>query len=572
MMSTLTNCFLTVLNMSYTACFVIAAVLLARLMLNWLRAPKIFSYALWAVVLFRLLCPISFASEISPLPSTEIISPQIVEEVRPQIHSGFAAIDQPLNTYWQANYYEGVSRPAGQMQHWAGLLAGVWLAGIGLLLGQSLLAWRRLRRGLEQAEPLPEAGGNIWQAAGLPTAFVLGLLRPQIYLPAELSPSQRRYVLLHEQAHLRRGDHLLKLLAFAALLLHWFNPLVWLAFRLGVQDMEMACDEAVLRRLNANSRLDYSAALLAAATNGGQPTPAPLAFSEGNVKSRIKNAASYRKPALWVILAGLLLVLALFGWLAANPKQPTSQADTVETLAYYFMNNHIDELNFVVTDSKITRLEQVAEFDNLLADCPVQVWALEYRLKPEDMSKVTLMDFVQQDGWIVESYDLGRHLVVILQETEQPRLLEMYGLEYTTGATTDLSQLAGLESAVRQRLEQQGLLPAESWPGPHAVAEFSLSDGELCRLLLSQPAKQGADGIWCVERWQQQNGYLHYVYPQADVTAQEYYDELQTQCDDGHQPWRLDALEVARQFVRQDLGQSGELTLLEAPSLADFYN
>ena len=165
MTSPLINYFFTILNMSYTACFVVGAVLLARLLLNWLHAPKIFSYALWAVVLFRLLCPISFESALSPLPSAEVISPQVVEQRVPQIHSGIALIDEPLNAHWQNSYYEGVTQPASQMQHWAGLAAGVWLAG-------------------------------------------------------------------------------------AALLLHWFNPLVWLAFRLGVQDMEMACDEAVLRRLS----------------------------------------------------------------------------------------------------------------------------------------------------------------------------------------------------------------------------------------------------------------------------------------------------------------------------------
>lgn len=567
MTSPLINYFFTILNMSYTACFVVGAVLLARLLLNWLHAPKIFSYALWAVVLFRLLCPISFESALSPLPSTEIISPQIVEEVRPQIHSGFTAIDQPLNAYWQANYYEGVSRPASQMQHWAGLAAGVWLAGAALLLGQSLLALRRLHRQLRQAKPLPAAGSNVWQLDGLPTAFVLVLWRPRIYLPAGLSDTERQYILLHEQAHLRRGDHLLKLLAFAALLLHWFNPLVWLAFRLGVQDMEMACDEAVLRRLSPKDGPEYSAALLHLANSGRPQAMAPLAFSEGDVKSRIKNALSYRKPALWIILVCLLLVATLLFLLWGNPNK---QSFTVEELSENFIKQRIDELQFAIDDRDISRLEQLVQFDDLLEGTLVQIWALEYRLKPADINQVNLIDYLEDEGWIIESDDLGRHLLVILQAKNGPQLLGQLDLLQPTNS------LPALESNTRQLLERQELLPPETYPGPHAVVQFPLSDGDTYQMLLSQPARQGADGIWCVERWLQGNGNLYYVYPETEVSAREYYADLQAQCDERHQPWLLEPLEVATEYIRQDLAQNSvgleQLTLLENASLDDFYN
>lgn len=567
MTSPLINYFFTILNMSYTACFVVGAVLLARLLLNWLHAPKIFSYALWAVVLFRLLCPISFESALSPLPSTEIISPQIVEEVRPQIHSGFTAIDQPLNAYWQANYYEGVSRPASQMQHWAGLAAIVWLAGAALLLGQSLLALRRLHRQLRQAKPLPAAGSNVWQLDGLPTAFVLGLWRPRIYLPAGLSDTERQYILLHEQAHLRRVDHLLKLLAFAALLLHWFNPLVWLAFRLGVQDMEMACDEAVLRRLSPKAGPEYSAALLHLANSGRPQAMAPLAFSEGDVKSRIKNALSYHKPALWIILVCLLLVATLLFLLWGNPNK---QSFTVEELSENFIKQRIDELQFAIDDRDISRLEQLVQFDDLLEGTLVQIWALEYRLKPADINQVNLIDYLEDEGWIIESDDLGRHLLVILQAKNGPQLLGQLDLLQPTNS------LPALESNTRQLLERQELLPPETYPGPHAVVQFPLSDGDTYQMLLSQPARQGADGIWCVERWLQGNGNLYYVYPETEVSAREYYADLQAQCDEGHQPWLLEPLEVAAEYIRQDLAQNSvgleQLTLLENASMDDFYN
>lgn len=567
MTSPLINYFFTILNMSYTACFVVGAVLLARLLLNWLHAPKIFSYALWAVVLFRLLCPISFESALSPLPSAEVISPQVVEQRVPQIHSGIALIDEPLNAHWQNSYYEGVTQPASQMQHWAGLAAGVWLAGAALLLGQSLLAWRRLRHSLRQAEPLPTVGGRVWQAAGLPTAFVLGLWRPRIYLPAGLSDTERQYILLHEQAHLRRGDHLLKLLAFAALLLHWFNPLVWLAFRLGVQDMEMACDEAVLRRLSPKAGPEYSAALLHLANSGKPQAIAPLAFSEGDVKSRIKNALSYRKPALWIILVCLLLVATLLFLLWGNPNK---QSFTVEELSENFIKQRIDELQFAIDDRDISRLEQLVQFDDLLEGTLVQIWALEYRLKPADINQVNLIDYLEDEGWIIESDDLGRHLLVILQAKNGPQLLGQLDLLQPTNS------LPALESNTRQLLERQELLPPETYPGPHAVVQFPLSDGDTYQMLLSQPARQGADGIWCVERWLQGNGNLYYVYPETEVSAREYYADLQAQCDEGHQPWLLEPLEVAAEYIRQDLAQNSvgleQLTLLENAGLDDFYN
>lgn len=482
MTSPLINYFFTILNMSYTACFVVGAVLLARLLLNWLHAPKIFSYALWAVVLFRLLCPISFESALSPLPSAEVISPQVVEQRVPQIHSGIALIDEPLNAHWQNSYYEGVTQPASQMQHWAGLAAGVWLAG-------------------------------------------------------------------------------------AALLLHWFNPLVWLAFRLGVQDMEMACDEAVLRRLSPKDGPEYSAALLHLANSGKPQAIAPLAFSEGDVKSRIKNALSYRKPALWIILVCLLLVATLLFLLWGNPNK---QSFTVEELSENFIEQRVNELQLAVSDREITRLEQLAQFDDLLEGTPLQIWALEYRLKIVDINKINLMDYLEKDGWIVESVNLGRHLLVIGQVNDEPKLLGQLDLLQANDS------LPALESNTRQLLEQQELLPPETYPGPHAVVQFPLSDGDTYQMLLSQPARQGADGIWCVERWLQGNGNLYYVYPETEVSAREYYADLQAQCDEGHQPWLLEPLEVAAEYIRQDLAQNSvgleQLTLLENASLDDFYN
>lgn len=563
----LSRVFVAVLNMSYTACFVIGAVLLARFLLACLRAPKIFSYVLWAVVLFRLLCPVSFASAFSPLPSAEIIPPQVMRQNTLNIHSGFAQLDEPLNQSWQ----NPLNGPLGVPQAMGNLAAAVWLAGAAVILLYELLALRRLRRGLRRAAPCPHTADS-WLAAGLPTAFVLGVLRPRIYLPAELGEHERGYVLLHERTHLRRGDHFFKLLAFAALLLHWFNPLVWLAYRLAAQDMEMACDEAVLRRLAAAERPDYSATLLRLAAGRGADFKL-LAFSEGDVRRRIKNALNYRKPGLWLLLGCVLAVALLALVLAGNPATPADYPATAEQLAENFMQARVDELNFAVAAAEITRLDKMAEFTamNGLDGAAAQVWRLEYRLRPVDMAEVNLIDFRQADGWITESDQLGRHWLVVMQGNEQAALAgELDTVKYGV----DGAPLALVEAAVRDCLEAGGYLPPETWPGNHAVVEFPLSDGDACRLLLSQPARQGGDGIWCVERWAQSNGYLYYAWPDADKPARQYYDELQAACDEGHQPWRLVPEEAAWQYIWQELGQTtldrSQITIKNPAGLADF--
>jgi len=330
-----------VLNMSLTGSLVIVLVLALRLLLK--KAPKIYSYALWAVVLFRLLCPVSFSAPLSLLglveaPTSRYEAPvSSVEYIRPDTDyvgmavmpdTGTALPDTPQQNLPQAPQQNGTGTGRSPLQP-EQILIGLWLSGALALLVYSLVSLLRLRRRLVGAVPLE---GNIYLADGIDSPFVMGLFRPRIYLPSSLAEGERGYIILHEKHHIRRGDHLWKLLSFAALCIHWFNPLVWLAFVLSARDMEMSCDEAVLKKLGADIRADYSASLLALATGRRIIAGAPLAFGEGNTRGRIKNLLNWKKPARWLSLVCLLLCTAAILFAALNPAGKQTEEDGWEEL------------------------------------------------------------------------------------------------------------------------------------------------------------------------------------------------------------------------------------------------
>ena len=306
--------FLQVLNMSLKAGIVILCVLVARLALR--RAPKVFSYALWSVVLLRLLCPVSLTWAFSLLPTrAEPIPMDIMYAQQPKVFTGIPPVDSAVNAVLPAPVGAASVNP---LQIWTLLGGLVWLAGMAALALYSLIALARLLKRLKAAVPGEE---GVWLLDGLETPFVLGLFRPRIYLPSGLGAEERRYILLHERTHIRRGDHVLRIVAFAALCLHWFNPLVWLAFFLSGRDMEMSCDERVLRELGNGVKQDYSSSLLSLATGRRWVGGTPLAFGEGDTGSRIKNVLRWKKPAFWVMAAAAALVLALCLCLAADREE-----------------------------------------------------------------------------------------------------------------------------------------------------------------------------------------------------------------------------------------------------------
>ncbi|MBU5626318.1 M56 family metallopeptidase [Oscillibacter sp. MSJ-2] len=300
-----------ILDMSLAASPVILAVALSRLLLK--RAPKLFSHLLWAVVLFRLLCPVSFSSPISLFNAVDM--PVAVHELYPE---------PPVTEQ------EPQSSPAAETE--PSFFSLIWALGVSALLICSALSLWRLRRTLTGSVHVRD---NLYSADHIHSAFVVGLFRPVIYLPSALSEQERSYIILHEQTHIRRHDHIVKLLAFLALTLHWFNPLVWLAFTLSERDMEMSCDEAVLQRAGVDIRADYSASLLKLAA-GSSFAAVPLAFGEGDVKGRIKHVMRYRTPSFWIVFpAAAAAVAVIIAVLITNPIRMAEQrqiADAAKAL------------------------------------------------------------------------------------------------------------------------------------------------------------------------------------------------------------------------------------------------
>lgn len=327
--------FAQVLNMSLTGSAVILCVMAVRLLLK--RAPKIFSYALWAVVLFRLLCPVSLPSPVSVL---ELLQPQVTETTGAASHVSYfpsevvpAAPQQALirasqNVPQPEAPVTAASKPSGGPLPALTVAGCIWLAGVAAMAAYSLIGYLRLRWRLVGAVPYRE---NICLADHMDSPFVMGILRPRIYLPSSLPVEEQRYIIAHEQHHIHRGDHIVKLLAYGALCLHWFNPLVWMAFILAGKDMEMSCDEAVIRKLGGYIRADYSASLLRLSTGRRIFAGTPLAFGEGDTKGRIRNMANWKKPKLWVGVVCSVVCIAVLVACAVNPERP---AEPDEALAF----------------------------------------------------------------------------------------------------------------------------------------------------------------------------------------------------------------------------------------------
>lgn len=314
----MTAIFERVLNMSLTGSIVIAVVLLARLLLR--RAPKIYSYMLWAVVLFRLLCPISLSAGLSVLKPLPVTTSQGLSTVT------YRPVEPVIPASGEIGQEDARPEPAETVKTETGaqaltLAAAVWLTVGGALAGCSLVQYIVLRRKLREAAPYR---GEVYLSDSIATPFVMGVIAPKIYLPSDTPIAERRFIIAHERHHLHRGDPLWKLLGYLALCVHWFNPLVWLAFFLGGKDMEMSCDEAVLNRLGEDIRADYSQALLRLATHKRLIAGMPLAFGEGETKGRVRNMARWRRPKVWVSGICAVLCLVVLAVCALNPQKSDS--------------------------------------------------------------------------------------------------------------------------------------------------------------------------------------------------------------------------------------------------------
>ncbi len=314
--------FVQVVNMSIAASWLVLAVVLLRALLR--KAPKWIPVLLWGMVALRLICPVSIESVLSLIPSAETISPQALLET-PEIHTGIPMLNSALNPIIQESTVTLAPEKSVNLLQWLVLIfSKVWVVGTVLLLAYTLFSYFRVCRRVGTAVWLRD---NIYQSETVVSPFVLGVIKPKIYLPFKMTGQDMEHVIAHEQAHIHRRDHLWKPLGFLLLSLHWFNPVMWLAYILLCRDIELACDEKVVRELDTQQRADYSQALLACSVNRRLIAACPLAFGEVGVKDRVKSVLNYKKPAFWVIVVAMLASVAVAVCFLTNPKTPKWQSD-----------------------------------------------------------------------------------------------------------------------------------------------------------------------------------------------------------------------------------------------------
>lgn len=312
--------FLKILNMSISAGWVVLAVMVLRLILK--KAPKWVNVLLWGMVAVRLVCPVSLESVFSLIPSAETIPEEVISGPSFEVQTGVAIVDKPINNYLDDRYFEGVTVPANNGFHVMTVFSVIWLIGIVAMLMYSFISYLRLHRKVETAVLLQD---NIFQSEAVGSPFVLGIVKPKIYLPFKIEETDLEYVVAHEQAHICRRDHWWKPLGFLLLTIHWFNPLLWLAYVLLCRDIELACDEKVIQNLNNEEKADYSKALLVCSVGNGihhrMISACPLAFGEVGVKERVASVLNYKKPGFWVMVLAVVASVIVAVCFLTNPKE-----------------------------------------------------------------------------------------------------------------------------------------------------------------------------------------------------------------------------------------------------------
>lgn len=312
----MSDLFLKIVNMSISASWLVMAVLILRLVLK--KAPKWVNVLLWGIVAVRLICPFSFESALSLIPSAETFPEKIISGPSFDVQTGITPIDNRINDYLGDRYFEGVTVPTNNGNNVMTILTIVWIIGILLLATYTIISYQRLNRKVDTAVHYK---GNIFQSENVSSPFVLGIIKTKIYLPFNMNGQDLEHVVAHEQAHIRRKDHWWKPLGFLLLTIHWFNPLMWLAYVLLCRDIELACDEKVIKELGNEQRADYTQALVACSVNRRMIAACPLAFGEVGVKERVKSVMNYKKPAFWVIIIAVNVCVGVAICFLTNPKQ-----------------------------------------------------------------------------------------------------------------------------------------------------------------------------------------------------------------------------------------------------------
>ena len=443
------------LNMSIAAGWLILAVIALRLLLR--RAPKRFRLLLWAVVGLRLALPWSIESALSLIPSAQTLPEGIMLERAPVLDTGISALNGAINPGFTAAFTPELGASANPLQVLLPIAAAFWMLGAAAMLLWALVSWLRLRKRVREAVRLEE---NVYECE-ITSPFVLGLFRPRIYLPFSLENGERELVLAHERTHITAGDHIIKPLGWLLLAAHWYNPLVWLAYALFCRDIELACDERVVRGLSLSDRADYSQALLDLSRPRGGVRACPLAFGESSVKGRVKSVLSYKKPAFWLVLLAVVVCVGAAVCFLTDPKEEAEPVDDgdggvvisarleenfpAQVLDYAFActEEMAEELSYLgLKSAELTDLSCYAE-----VEAPEGGTLLLFRLgarfelaEPESVAPAGGM--VIEDGWLTRPDSGGDRFMLLLRDGDDWRfiglvteqVLSEYGTDYDAAA------------------------------------------------------------------------------------------------------------------------------------------
>ena len=443
------------LNMSIAAGWLILAVIALRLLLR--RAPKRFRLLLWAVVGLRLALPWSIESALSLIPSAQTLPDGIMLERAPVLDTGISALNGAINPGFTAAFTPELGASANPLQVLLPIAAALWMLGAAAMLLWALVSWLRLRKRAREAVRLEE---NVYECE-IASPFVLGLFRPRIYLPFSLENGERELVLAHERAHITAGDHIIKPLGWLLLAAHWYNPLVWLAYALFCRDIELACDERVVRGLSLSDRADYSQALLDLSRPRGGVRACPLAFGESSVKGRVKSVLCYKKPAFWLVLLAVVVCVGAAVCFLTDPKEEAEPVDDgdggvvisarleenfpAQVLDYAFActEEMAEELSYLgLKSAELTDLSCYAE-----VEAPEGGTLLLFRLgarfelaEPESVAPAGGM--VIEDGWLTRPDSGGDRFMLLLRDGDDWRfiglvteqVLSEYGTDYDAAA------------------------------------------------------------------------------------------------------------------------------------------
>jgi len=478
--------FLKIVNMSISASWVVIAVLTLRFCLK--KAPKWVNVLLWGIVAARMVFPFSIESVLSLIPSAETISPTIMMEQSPSVQTGVPALNHVINPVISGSFTPAPGASANPLQIWIPVLAGIWLFGIAALFLYSAVSYWRLRRKVCEAVILR---GNIYQSEKVCSPFVLGIIRPKIYLPYHMDSREMGHVIAHEQTHICRRDHWWKPLGFLLLTIHWFNPLMWLSYVLLCRDIELACDEKVIRKMSNEQRADYTQALVACSVDRRLITACPLAFGEIGVKERVKSVMNYKKPAFWIVLASVIVCAVIAVCFLTNPIgfQFDVSANTIVSANHFDMRNADDPVAIEMTPAQIGELNsRLAGVKNCKRSDKYAGLTPGYQISAQmqDGSYIRISGYSLSDNTMVDIEQSGKRYAVSDREFQEylsricaggdvSAAFDLQPLRVQYPEYFDLDASAGLDVYVWQMAPDSyyfGLLPHTASPRDSTAQEL----------------------------------------------------------------------------------------------------